>query len=208
MSKESKRSISAVIAFIIAIIALLLSAVPIINNFAFVLAILALIVGIVGYKKTSKGKLQGRKMSIISIVLALLAGAIVLASQAFYSDTIDTATQEVEQSLDSATGENTDELLANDVDVEIGKFKIAEDDFITETSLPVKITNKNSEVKSYDIKIEAVDASGKRITEDTVYVDSLGSNQSQELKAFEFVDTDKIPELKKAEFKVISVSQY
>jgi hypothetical protein len=209
---KGKRSISTVIALILGIIALILSPVPIINNFAFVIAIVGLIFGIVGYQKTKNGQKKGRKTSIISIILTVLAGVIVLASQAFYSDAIDdavdTADKEAKESFDSSTGKNTDDLLANDVSVEIGKFQVKEDEFMTETTLPVKITNKNSEAKSYEIKIEAVDSTGKRIADDTVYVDNLGASQSQEFKAFQFVESDKVSTLRKAKFKILTVSQY
>jgi hypothetical protein len=121
---------------------------------------------------------------------------------------VDTADKEAKESFDSSTGKNTDDLLANDVSVEIGKFQVKEDEFMTETTLPVKITNKNSEAKSYEIKIEAVDSTGKRIADDTVYVDNLGASQSQEFKAFQFVESDKVSTLRKAKFKILTVSQY
>jgi hypothetical protein len=206
--KIESRPVSAIVGLIIAIIALVLSAVPIVNNFAFVLAVISLVFGIVAVRATKKRNKSGRKMAIAVIILSVLAGVIVLASQAFYADTIDKAVDQAQESIDTATGKKTDELLGKEVDVTIGTIEIVTEDFNTSSTLPVKVTNKNSQAKSYSIQIEAVDANGTRIDEDSIYVNSLGSNQSQDFKAFQFVSTDKYDALKSAQFKVVSVSQY
>jgi hypothetical protein len=80
-SSTGKISISAIIGLIIAIIGLLLSAVPIINNFAFVLALLALILGIVAIFVTRKGKRRGKGIAIATVILAVLAGIIVIEAK-------------------------------------------------------------------------------------------------------------------------------
>jgi hypothetical protein len=203
-----KRSISTVTALIIAIISLLLSPVPIVNNFAFVLAVIALIFGFIGLRATKKGKKKGRKMAIISLILAVLACAIVLASQKFYGDSLDKAGKDIQTSVNNSSGKNTSNLLGKAVTVDIGAFQVTPDQYTTSTSLPVKVTNKENSSKSYSIQIEAVDSSGTRIDDDTVNVNNLGANQSQDFKAFEFVQSDKVDALKTSTFKVASVSQY
>ena len=206
---EKKRSISAVTALVIAIISLLLSAVPIVNNFAFVLAIIAIIFGFIGLSGTRKGKKKGRKMAIISLILAILACAVVLASQKFYGDSLDKASKDIQTSVDNSSGKNTSNLLGKAVTVDIGVFQVTTpDQYTTNTSLPVKVTNKENTSKSYNIQIEAVDSTGTRIDDDTVNVTNLGANQSQDFKAFEFVQSDKVDALKTATFKVASVSQH
>ncbi len=205
----SKRSISAVTALIIAIISLLLSPIPIINNFAFVLAIVALVFGIVAITATRKGKKKGRKMAIISLILTVLAGAIVLGSQAFYGDSLDKAGKNIQTSVDNSSGKNTDNLLGKAVTADIGAFQASTDQYgMATTSLPVKVTNKASSSKSYSIQVEAVDATGTRIDDDTISVTNLGAGQSQDFKAFEYVQSDKVDALKTAIFKVATVSQY
>lgn len=212
---EESKPVSAIVGLVLAIIALLLSAVPIINNFAFVLAVISLVFGIVAMRATKQKSKGGRKLALTVVILSLLAGVIVLASQAFYGNAIDKAGDEIQQSLDEATesadkasGNKTEDLLGKEVDVTFGEIKIVTEDFNSSSSLPVKVTNKNQNAKSYSIQIEAVDANGTRIDEDTVYANNLGSNQSQDLEAFKFVSTDKYDALKTAKFKVISVSQY
>jgi hypothetical protein len=208
-AEGSKRlSISSIVGLILGIIGVLLSAVPIINNFAFVLAILALIFGIVGLVRTKNEKKKGRGLAIAAIVLAVIAFIVVLASQKIYSDALTQTSNEINDSLDKSTGKKTDEILGKEVNVDLGEFEATQGEFMTETKLPVKVTNKNSEAKSYSIQIEAVDDSGSRIAEETVYANSLAPNQSQDFKAFEFVQSDKVEALKAAEFKIVSVSQY
>lgn len=46
------------------------------------------------------------------------------------------------------------------------------------------------------------------ITQDTVYVNDLNPNQFGEYKVFEYVSSDKLSALKKAKFKVASISMY
>jgi hypothetical protein len=203
------RPVVVIVGLVVSIVALLLSAVPIINNFAFLLALVSLVLGIVGIVKTKRGKAAGRTMAIIVIVLSTISGVVVIASQSFYSNAIDNVSEEVNKSLDDSTGANTEELLNKSVNVEIGTFAVNEDEYgIATTELPVKITNKLDEQKSFSVQIEAVDAGGNRIADDTIYANSLNAKQTQDFKVFQYVPSDKVDGLKSATFKVLSVSQY
>lgn len=71
----------------------------------------------------------------------------------------------------------------------------------------MKVTNKLGESKSYTVKVEAVDASGTRILDDTVYADKLGAGQSQDLEAFKHIESTKLDLVKAATFKIASVSE-
>ncbi len=206
--KDKKLSTGAIIGLILGIISLLLSAVPIINNFAAVLAVIGLVFAIVGLVGTKKGKKRGKGMATASIILTVLALVIVFASQAFYGSVINSATDAAKKSIDKSTGNATAEILGKDVDVTLGTFTANTGDYgLVTTTLPVKVTNKLGEAKSYTIKVEAVDASGNRIIDDTVYVDKLGANQSQDLEAFKYVDSAKLDAVKAATFKIESVAE-
>lgn len=63
---------------ILGIIALVLSAMPIINNFAFILGVVGLIFGIVGVVGTRDKKKSGKGMAVASVIIAALACVIVL----------------------------------------------------------------------------------------------------------------------------------
>lgn len=203
-----KLSLSALVGLIIGIIGLLLSAVPIVNNFAAVLAVVGLVFGIVGLVKVMKGKRRGKGLAIAAVIVSALALVVVFASQAFYGSVIDQASKEANKSMDRASGAATADILGKDVDVTLGTFSAETDQYgLVTTKLPVKVTNKLGEAKSYTIKIEAVDASGNRIVDDTLYVDKLGANQSQDLEAFKYVDSAKLDAVKSATFKIASVSE-
>lgn len=64
-----------------------------------------------------------------------------------------------------ATGASTEEVLANDANVELGNFEVTKSSYgVTNTKLTIKVTNKTSEKKSFSFHIEAVDATGERTT--------------------------------------------
>lgn len=84
-----KRSGLAIAGLIIAIIALLLAWVPILNNVIFFIAILSLIFGVVALILTKKNSTAGQGLAIATIIISVVAGIIVLATQAFYGKVID-----------------------------------------------------------------------------------------------------------------------
>lgn len=206
--KEKKLSTGALVGLILGIIALLLSALPIINNFAALLAVVGLVFGIIGLVGVNKGKRRGKGIAITAVILTVLSLIIVIASQAFYGSVLDSASKEVNKSIDKASGDATSEVLGKDVDVTLGTFSAVTGDYgLVTTSLPVKMTNKLGDAKSYTVKIEAVDASGTRIADDTVYADKLSANQSQNFEAFKYVESTKLDAVKTASFKIVSVSE-
>ena len=205
--QAKKLSIISLIGLIISVVALLLSALPIINNFAAVLAVLSLILGIVGIIR-SKKKQTGKGLGVSTVVISIVAIIVVFASQAMYGAAIDEASKSMDEEVSKVTGDSTDELLKTDVSVDLGEFTLSTDEYeLTTTSLPVKVTNKNDASKSYNIQIEAVGTDGQRIADDYVYASDLGAKQSQEFKVFEYVEQDKLEAIKSAEFKIVKVSQ-
>lgn len=197
--EETKNSGFATAGLVLGIIGACTSFIPIVNNISFILGGLAIIFGIVALiKKSGKGKL------IAAIILGIIAIAITLSSQKALADGLD----EVSKSLDKATGGSTEEVLANDVDVTIGKFEVKKGEYITETELKVTVKNKTTETKSYNIQIEAVNEDGSRITTDYITVNNLGANQSQEFKLFQYVESSKLDAMKKATFKIVEASAY
>lgn len=210
--KAENKSGLAIAGLIIAIISLVLAWVPIVNNIVFFFAILSLIFGIVGFVSIKKGKRTGQGLAIATIILSLVAGGMVLASQAFYGKALDAVGDSVNETTNDYNGTNTDKLLENSVEVTLGDFVFnpgeeADYTYDDKTELPVTIKNKASEKASYTVKIEAVDAENNRIADDTVYVSDLNTGQSVTEKAFTYVDTDKVEALKTATFKILEVSK-
>ena len=67
----------AIAGFVLGIIALLTSFLPIINNFSFFLAVLGMIFGIVGMVGILKGKKSGKGLAIAAIVICVVSGVVV-----------------------------------------------------------------------------------------------------------------------------------
>ena len=184
---------------VLGIIAIVFSFIPIISYISFVLGGLAFIFSVLSLiKKSSRGQ------AIAGLVLAIIA---IFIANAMHQG-VQTAVNDLSNSIDTMTGINTDDVLNNYLDVSIGKFEVDESEYITNTKLVVTLKNKSSEKKSFDVKIEAVDKDGNRIDDDTAYVSDLNAGQSQKKELFTLVTSDKIKELKNATFKIVEASMY
>lgn len=196
---KNKKSGLATAGFILGIIGISLSFIPILNNASFLLGILAIIFGIVPLiKKQSKGK------AITALILGVLSIVITLSLQNSWSESLD----ELSKDLDTTLGGNTEEVLKN-VDVSIGNFEVITDEYgFTDTKLVVIVTNKSDETKSFDLNIEAISSAGIRIDTDYIYANNLAPGQSQSFDIFEYVETDKLESMKSATFNVYQASMY
>lgn len=95
-----KKSISglAIAALVVGIVGLILSWMPIINNFAAVIAVIALILGIVGIVASGKNKAKsGRGIAVAAAIIAVVSLVVVMYTQSAYVAAIDSA-------LDGPTG--------------------------------------------------------------------------------------------------------
>ena len=198
--EKQKKSGFATAALILGIIGICLSFIPILNNASFFLGILGVIFAIISLvKKGSKGK------ALAGLILGILSVVITLSLQSSWAESLD----EVSNDLDNAAGNNTEEILGRDVDVSIGTFEGNLDEYgLVDSKLTVTVTNKTSETKSFSIQIEAVDASGSRITTDYINANSLGANQSQDFDIFTYVSSEDLEAMQSATFNVVEVSMY
>lgn len=197
--EEKRKSGLATAGLVLGIIGICTSFIPIINNISFILALIGTIFGIVALvKKASKGQ------AIAAIILCILTIVITVNSQKSVSDSLNAWSQDI----DKAAGNSTEDVLKNDVDVQLGNFQITKGSYTTETVLKATIKNKTNETKSFNIQIEAVDANGNRIATDYIYVNNLNAGQSQEFKSFEYVESEKIEQLRNATFKIVEASVY
>lgn len=105
---QQTRSGLAVAGLVIGIVALVLSPVPIINNFAWLMAVVGgFLSGFARWSISKKPYVTGKKMAVAGCVLSALALIIVLASQAFYSAVWDEAMSELEESSTPAATSNS-----------------------------------------------------------------------------------------------------
>ena len=196
--KEEKKTGFSVAAMVLGIIGICLSFIPIVNNVSFILGVLSVIFAIVSLVKKS-----GKAKAIVGLILGILSVVITLSLQNSWSKSLD----DVGKDLDNMTGDNTEEILKKDVDVNIGKLNVTTEEYgYSDSELVVTVTNKSKEKKSFTIHIEAVDNTGKRIDDDYVYANDLNSGQTQDFKIFTLVSSEKLEQMKSAEFKIIDVS--
>lgn len=200
--EEKKRSGLSTAGLVLGIIGICTSFMPIINNLSFVMGVLAIVFGLIAFIKKS-----GKVKNIIVVVIGILTIIITINSQKALSDSLNDTINTFNEDMNTLTGKNTDEVLKN-IDVEIGKFEVTKNNYLTETKLIVKLTNKTSETKSFNIQIEAVKEDGTRITTDTVYANNLNAGQSQEFNTFTLASSDNIEALKNATFKIVEASMY
>ena len=160
--------------------------------------------------KRAKSAVKGALIGFITeIVLAII---LVILSVVFATSLFNNISNDIESNIpaigDVFREETTDKILEKDVDVSFGEFKVTNNGYDSETSLDITVKNKAEEQCTYYITIEAVDANGARIDTDMIYADRLGAGQEIYLKAFEYVDQEKLNEFKNATFKVLEINKY
>lgn len=189
---------------VLGIISVCTSFIIIINNMSFIMGIIGVIFGIIAaVKSTKKGK------AIAGIILGVLAIMFTLAYQASLINAINDFSNGLSKELNNISGDNTEEIIRKAVDVKIEKFVKKVDKYgFTDTELPVIVTNKSNEQKTFSIQIEAIDENGVRLDTDTIYISNLNPGQSVKEKAFKYVPSDLVSSLNKAQFKVVSISMY
>ncbi len=198
---EKRNTGLSIAALVLGIVAILLSFIPVVNFISFITGILALIFGIISVvnKNTKNG------FPITAIILASLAFIIAIV--------INVATVEVakdaSKELDKVKGNATEEVLKNDVEVTLGNLEITKDEYgLTDTQLVVTVKNTTDSTKSYNIQVEAIDSTGKRIEEGYVLINNLGPGQTTTDKIFEYIEDEKLEAMKTAKFKIAKASVY
>lgn len=160
--------------------------------------------------KRAKSAVKGALIGFITeIVLAII---LVILSVVFAASLFNNISNNISNNIpaigDVFREETTDKILEKDVDVSFGEFKVTNNGYYSETSLDITVKNKAEKQCTYYITIEAVDANGARIDTDMIYADRLGAGQEIYLKAFEYVDQEKLNQFKNATFKVLEINKY
>lgn len=163
-------------------------------------------------KKPKRAKSAGKGALIGFITKIVLAIILVILYVVFAASLFNNISNDIESNIpaigDVFREETTDKILEKDVDVSFGEFKVTNNGYYSETSLDITVKNKAEEQCTYYITIEAVDANGARIDTDMIYADRLGAGQEIYLKAFEYVDQEKLNQFKNATFKVLEINKY
>lgn len=111
MEKLPEKKALGIVSIVIGAIALILSWVPIVNNFAAVLAVIGVIFGLIAFLVNRKHK---KLLAWIGTILSIVSFAIVMGTQSMYSNAIDEATgktdsqvEKVDKSSSSKTKETS-----------------------------------------------------------------------------------------------------
>jgi hypothetical protein len=137
----------AISALVLAIIAVLLCWVPIVNNFAAVLAVVGLALGIPALVSARRGKRSGSGLALASVILSVLALIGVFATQAFYVSVLDDVADEISSST-------SDEPAPSDP-AENGQPDAA-------AALPL---GQSGELSEYTVTVDSVTTNGNAIVE-------------------------------------------
>ncbi len=159
-------------------------------------------------KKPKRAKSAGKGALIGFITKIVLTIILVILYVVFAASLFNNISNNIPEFGDVFSEETTDKILEKDVDVSFGEFKVTNNGYYSETSLDITVKNKAEEQCTYYITIEAVDANGARIDTDMIYADRLGAGQEIYLKAFEYVDQEKLNQFKNATFKVLEINKY
>lgn len=190
--------------------------------FGFFIPIVGLILFLIYEEKKPKRAKSAIKGALIGFITEIvLAIILVILYVIFAASLFNNISNDIESNIpaigdvfseetigDVFSEETTDKILEKYVDVSFGEFKVTNNGYYSETSLDITVKNKAEEQCTYYITIEAVDANGARIDTDMIYADRLGAGQEIYLKAFEYVDQEKLNQFKNATFKVLEISKY
>lgn len=196
-----KSSGLAITALVMGIAAICLGLIPILGYIAFPLAAVGLVLGIISIARSRQ---SGRGMAITGSVLCVLGLVLGIVGQVI----VQRAFSDLGGSLDEIAGNSTEAVLQNDLDVEIGQFVVSQAGYLESSQLPITLRNKGSEVASFTVQVEAVNAQGARIADDTAFVQNLSPGQSISKELFQFVPSAEYSDLNAATFRIVQVSKY
>lgn len=140
-------------ALVIAVVALTLCWVPIINNSAAVLGIVALILGIISLVMASKRN-GGKGLGIASSIIAVVAVVLVSATQAVYTAALDEVSAAIEDAADGEVAapddvveqaNDTAQVLSLGKSAEIGEYTVSVDSVTLDAGKQIAAANSFNE---------------------------------------------------------------
>lgn len=192
----------AIAALVLGIAALCLGLIPILGFIAFPLGVVGLVLGVIGIVNASRRR-SGKAMAIIGTVLCVLALVLAVIGVAV----VNRAAIDQGDSLDEMTGDSTEQILQDDLDVALGQFLPAANPLLETAKLPVTLRNKGRDSASFSVHVEAVDAACNRIADDTAYA-NLSPGQSITEDLFVVVPIDRYDAMRHAAIRIVEVSKY
>ena len=181
--KGQSQSVIAIVGLVLAIIALLVSFVPIVNNGAFVLGLVGAVFAIVGIAQTGKGKRRGRGTAVAGLIVAILALVIVLVTQSMYSAAIDSVTNGAQptdaSSSSAAPAASTDAVSSSASSADYSNMAPGQSVDL-DNGLSVSVDKVEAGLSNYD---------GSKVTQVTVTYKNNGSSNAS-FNAFDWKASD------------------
>lgn len=181
--KGQSQSVLAIVGLVLAIIALLVSFVPIVNNGAFVLGLVGAVFAIVGIVQTGKGKRRGRGTAVAGLIVAVLALVIVLVTQSMYSAAIDSVTNGAQptdaSSSSAAPAASTDAASSSASSADYSNMAPGQSVDL-DNGLSVSVDKVEAGLSNYD---------GSKVTQVTVTYKNNGSSNAS-FNAFDWKASD------------------
>ena len=155
--------------FVLGIIALATSFLPIINNFSALLAAIGFVLALIGTIACVKGRKSGKGLSVAGVVMNVIAFAVVLATQSMYSSAIDDAFSGTSVAPQPVTEQPATTALASDDAAESGQAAAAGNSIMLKNGLVLTVDGVVTGLQSYD---------GTPITQVSVTYQNNGNSQA------------------------------
>ncbi len=201
----------AIAALVLGIVALLGCWVPVIGFFFAFLGLIAIGLGVAGAVQASKGRAGGKGMAITGAVLGAVSIVLSILAFVLFLSVFDSGVSAFEEELSSyeasvsAPAESTEDILANNLEVEFGELEVTGDSDFPDTRLPVTLTNTGSSAATFTVSLSAM-SGGTEVDTDILFTDTLQPGASETQDAFEFaLDAE---QLSTATVEVSDVTMY
>ena len=155
--------------FVLGVIALATSFLPIINNFSAVLAVVGIVLALVGTVACVKGRKSGKGLSVAGVVMNVIAFIVVLAMQGMYSSAIDDALSGTSVAPQPAADQPATTAPASDDAADDSQAAAAGNSITLKNGLVLTVDGVVTGLQDYD---------GKPITQVTVTYQNNGNSQA------------------------------
>ncbi|HEY2834634.1 MAG TPA: hypothetical protein VGJ14_19600 [Sporichthyaceae bacterium] len=186
--------------------ALVCAMVPPARTLGLLTCFVGILLGLITAARGRRNRRDGVEVAWAGLVLAVLSGVGLVASQAAFGSVADTNPTAGPSAAPGvpAPSPAVANVLGTVITVSFGSPRTElEDTGKHMVSVPVTVTNINGHAGSYDLTFQALDSKGRLITTDSAYVPNLDGRQSAQLRVFNIVNDTLVPQLMKARFRVV-----
>ena len=155
--------------FVLGIIALATSFLPIINNFSALLAVIGFVLALIGTIACVKGRKSGKGLSIAGVVMNVIAFVVVLATQSMYSSAIDDAFSGTSVAPQPAADQPASKAPASDEAADDAQAVAAGNSITLKNGLVLTVDGVVTGLQNYD---------GSPITQVSVTYQNNGNSQA------------------------------